>query len=143
MLSKKPLVPGLLVVCAIRSNVCKRAISPTNKTLIGVNHLAGHALTPRLTNKIAFPYLVLLVSGGHCQFLIVHSYKKYERLGGTIDDAPGEAFDKAARLLGLQQPGGPAIEEAAIKGDVNRFNLPRPLLDREDCNFSFSGPRQL
>jgi N6-L-threonylcarbamoyladenine synthase len=111
----------------------------TNKPLIGVNHLAGHALTPRLTNKVAFPYLVLLVSGGHCQFLIVHSYKKYERLGGTIDDAPGEAFDKAARLLGLQQPGGPAIEEAAIKGDVNRFDLPRPLLDREDCNFSFSG----
>ena len=111
----------------------------TNKPLIGVNHLAGHALTPRLTNKIDFPYLVLLVSGGHCQFLIVHSYKKYERLGGTIDDAPGEAFDKAARLLGLQQPGGPAIEEAAIKGNVNRFNFPRPLLDREDCNFSFSG----
>ena len=111
----------------------------TNKPLIGVNHLAGHALTPRLTNKVAFPYLVLLVSGGHCQFLIVHNYNKYERLGGTIDDAPGEAFDKAARLLGLQQPGGPAIEEAAKKGDVDRFDLPRPLLDRKDCNFSFSG----
>ena len=111
----------------------------TNKPLIGVNHLAGHALTPRLTNKVAFPYLVLLVSGGHCQFLIVHNYNKYERLGGTIDDAPGEAVDKAARLLGLQQPGGPAIEEAAKKGDANRFDLPRPLLNREDCNFSFSG----
>ena len=111
----------------------------TNKPLIGVNHLAGHALTPRLTNKVAFPYLVLLVSGGHCQFLIVHNYNKYERLGGTIDDAPGEAFDKAARLLGLQQPGGPAIEEAAKKGNADRFDLPRPLLDREDCNFSFSG----
>ncbi len=111
----------------------------TNKPLIGVNHLAGHALTPRLTNKVAFPYLVLLVSGGHCQFLIVHNYNEYERLGGTIDDAPGEAFDKAARLLGLQQPGGPAIEEAAKKGDSNRFDLPRPLLNREDCNFSFSG----
>ena len=111
----------------------------TNKPLIGVNHLAGHALTPRLTDKVAFPYLVLLVSGGHCQFLIVHNYNKYERLGGTIDDAPGEAFDKAARLLGLQQPGGPAIEEAAKKGNAGRFDLPRPLLNRDDCNFSFSG----
>ena len=111
----------------------------TNKPLIGVNHLAGHALTPRLTNKVSFPYLVLLVSGGHCQFLIVHNYNRYERLGGTIDDAPGEAFDKAARLLGLQQPGGPAVEEAAKTGDAKRFNFPRPLLNQEGCDFSFSG----
>ena len=109
------------------------------KPLIGVNHLAGHALTPRLTNKVNFPYLMLLVSGGHCQFLIVHNYNSFERLGGTIDDAPGEAFDKAARLLGLKQPGGPAIEEAAKTGAEDRFDLPRPLLDREGCDFSFSG----
>jgi N6-L-threonylcarbamoyladenine synthase len=82
---------------------------------------------------------MLLVSGGHCQFLIVHNYNSFERLGGTIDDAPGEAFDKAARLLGLRQPGGPAIEEAAKTGDEDRFDLPRPLLDREGCDFSFSG----
>ena len=107
--------------------------------LIGVNHLAGHALTPRLTDGLAFPYLMLLVSGGHCQFLIVHSLDKYTRLGGTIDDAPGEAFDKTAKLLGLPQPGGPAVEQAAKAGDATRFRFPRPLLDRPDCDMSFSG----
>lgn len=107
--------------------------------LIGVNHLAGHALTPRLTGDVTFPYLMLLVSGGHCQLLIVRGPDSYHRLGGTIDDAPGEAFDKSARLLGLPQPGGPEIEHAARKGDPTRFHFPRPLLDRDGCDMSFSG----
>lgn len=107
--------------------------------LIGVNHLAGHALTPRLTDQIAYPYLMLLVSGGHCQFLIVHGPDSFARIGGTIDDAPGEAFDKTARLLGLTQPGGPAVETAAKGGDPKRFVFPRPLLDRPGCDMSFSG----
>lgn len=107
--------------------------------LIGVNHLAGHALTPRLTDAVTFPYLMLLVSGGHCQFLIVSGPRAFSRLGGSIDDAPGEAFDKVARLLGLPQPGGPAVEATARDGDPARFKLPRPLLDRPDCNMSFSG----
>ncbi len=107
--------------------------------LIGVNHLAGHALTPRLTDDVGFPYLMLLVSGGHCQFLIVHDHDHFERIGGTIDDAPGEAFDKIARLIGLSQPGGPAVDRAALSGDAKRFDLPRPLLDRPGCDMSFSG----
>ena len=109
------------------------------KPLVGVNHLAGHALTPRLTDALAFPYLMLLVSGGHCQFLRADSAEDFTRLGGTIDDAPGEAFDKVARLLGLAQPGGPAVENAARSGDATRFKLPRPLLDRPGCDMSFSG----
>lgn len=107
--------------------------------LIGVNHLAGHALTPRLTDQVPYPYLMLLVSGGHCQFLIVNGPDAFTRLGSTIDDAPGEAFDKVARLLGLEQPGGPAVEKWAQDGDAKRFTFPRPLLDRTDCNLSFSG----
>lgn len=107
--------------------------------LIGVNHLAGHALTPRLTDGLAYPYLMLLVSGGHCQFLIVRGVDDFTRLGGTIDDAPGEAFDKTARLLGLPQPGGPSVETAAADGDETRFRFPRPLLDRPGCDLSFSG----
>ncbi|MCC7320115.1 MAG: tRNA (adenosine(37)-N6)-threonylcarbamoyltransferase complex transferase subunit TsaD [Rubellimicrobium sp.] len=107
--------------------------------IVGVNHLAGHALTPRLTGEADFPYLMLLVSGGHCQFLIVEGPDRFRRIGGTIDDAPGEAFDKIARLLGLPQPGGPHVERVAAAGDAGRFALPRPLLDREGCDLSFSG----
>lgn len=107
--------------------------------LWGVNHLAGHALTPRLVADLPFPYLLLLVSGGHCQFLAVEGPEAFVRLGGTIDDAPGEAFDKVAKLLGLPQPGGPAVEAEAAKGDASRFALPRPLLDRDGCDLSFSG----
>ncbi|MFM7334917.1 MAG: tRNA (adenosine(37)-N6)-threonylcarbamoyltransferase complex transferase subunit TsaD [Tabrizicola sp.] len=107
--------------------------------LVAVNHLAGHALTPRLTDGIAFPYLMLLVSGGHCQFLLVKGADSFQRLGGTIDDAPGEAFDKTAKLLGLPQPGGPSVEVEAALGDPKRFRFPRPLLDREGCDMSFSG----
>ena len=107
--------------------------------LIGVNHLAGHALTPRLTDAIAFPYLMLLVSGGQCQFLLVSGPDRFSRLGGTIDDAPGEAFDKVAKLLALAQPGGPSVEAEAQQGNPKRFALPRPLLDRPGCDMSFSG----
>jgi N6-L-threonylcarbamoyladenine synthase len=107
--------------------------------LVAVNHLAGHALTPRLTDGIRFPYLMLLVSGGHCQFLLVEGVDRFRRLGGTIDDAPGEAFDKTAKLLGLTQPGGPAVEAEATLGDPRRFRFPRPLLDRDGCDMSFSG----
>jgi N6-L-threonylcarbamoyladenine synthase len=106
--------------------------------LLGVNHLAGHALTPRLTDGLAFPYLMLLVSGGHCQFLRVDGPDSFARLGGTIDDAPGEAFDKVARLLGLSQPGGPSVEACAAEGEET-VPLPRPLLDRAGCDMSFSG----
>ncbi len=131
--------PGLIggvmsgVMCA--KGIC----AATGLPLVGVNHLAGHALTPRLTDGIAYPYLMLLVSGGHCQFLIARGPEDFSRLGGTIDDAPGEAFDKTARLLGLSQPGGPAVQAEAEQGDEARFRFPRPLLDRKDCNFSFSG----
>lgn len=131
--------PGL--IGGVLSGVmCAKGISAAmGLPLIGVNHLAGHALTPRLTDMIAYPYLMLLVSGGHCQFLLVRGVDAFTRLGGTIDDAPGEAFDKSARLLGLAQPGGPAIENEARHGDPKRFRFPRPLLNRDDCNLSFSG----
>ncbi|WP_147126515.1 tRNA (adenosine(37)-N6)-threonylcarbamoyltransferase complex transferase subunit TsaD [Shimia ponticola] len=129
------LIGGVLsgVMCA------KGLAATTGLPFVGVNHLAGHALTPALTDGLAFPYLMLLVSGGHCQFLIVKGPEEFTRLGGTIDDAPGEAFDKTARILGLPQPGGPSVEKAAQDGDATRFTLPRPLLDRDDCNMSFSG----
>lgn len=129
------LIGGVLsgVMCA------KGLAAATGLPLIGVNHLAGHALTPRLTNQVAYPYLMLLVSGGHCQFLIAHGHDRFERIGGTIDDAPGEAFDKTARLLGLTQPGGPSVEHAAKAGNAKRFALPRPLLNQAGCDMSFSG----
>jgi N6-L-threonylcarbamoyladenine synthase len=107
--------------------------------LWGVNHLAGHALTPRLVEDLTFPYLLLLVSGGHCQFIAVEGPESFTRLGGTIDDAPGEAFDKVAKLLGLGQPGGAFVEVEAAAGDPARFDFPRPLLDRNGCDLSFSG----
>ena len=110
-----------------------------NKPIIGVNHLAGHALTPRLTHSTKFPYLILLVSGGHCQFLIVKSASQFSRIGGTIDDAPGEAFDKTARILGLGYPGGPLVESRALNGDPYAYKLPRPLIDQKNCDMSFSG----
>lgn len=131
--------PGL--IGGVLSGVmCAKGLAvASGKPLVGVNHLAGHALTPRLTDDLTFPYLMLLVSGGHCQFLIVHGVTEFERLGGTIDDAPGEAFDKVARLLGLPQPGGPSVEAEAQKGKARRFALPRPLLDRPGMDLSFSG----
>ncbi|MGB1235915.1 MAG: tRNA (adenosine(37)-N6)-threonylcarbamoyltransferase complex transferase subunit TsaD [Planktomarina sp.] len=131
--------PGLIggVMAGV---MCAKGIAAgTGQPLIGVNHLAGHALTPQLTDGLEFPYLLLLVSGGHCQFVIAHDADRFERLGGTIDDAPGEAFDKTARILGLPQPGGPSVEDMAKQGNEKRFKLPRPLLDRDDMNMSFSG----
>jgi N6-L-threonylcarbamoyladenine synthase len=131
--------PGL--IGGVLSGVaCAKGIAAaTGLPLLGVNHLAGHALTPRLTDGLGFPYLVLLVSGGHCQFIIARGADDFTRLGGTIDDAPGEAFDKAARLMGLPQPGGPEVEREARAGDPRRFAFPRPLLDRPGCDLSFSG----
>jgi len=131
--------PGLIGGVLSGVMAAKGLAMGLGKPLIGVNHLAGHALTPVLTDGVAFPYLMLLVSGGHCQFLRVDGPQSFTRLGGTIDDAPGEAFDKVARLLGLPQPGGPVVEREAAKGDPNRFDLPRPLLDRPGCDLSFSG----
>lgn len=131
--------PGLIggVLAAV---MCAKGLAAaTGLPLVGVNHLAGHALTPRLTDGLAFPYLMLLVSGGHCQFLRVEGAEDFHRLGGTIDDAPGEAFDKIAKLLALPQPGGPAVEAEAALGDARRFAFPRPLLDRAGCDLSFSG----
>jgi N6-L-threonylcarbamoyladenine synthase len=131
--------PGLIggVLAAV---MCAKGLAAaTGLPLVGVNHLAGHALTPRLTDGLAFPFLMLLVSGGHCQFLRVEGVEEFHRLGGTIDDAPGEAFDKTAKLLALPQPGGPAVEGEAALGDARRFAFPRPLLDRPGCDLSFSG----
>ncbi|MFC5738864.1 tRNA (adenosine(37)-N6)-threonylcarbamoyltransferase complex transferase subunit TsaD [Sinirhodobacter huangdaonensis] len=131
--------PGL--IGGVMSGVmCAKGIAAgAGLPLVGVNHLAGHALTPQLTEGLAFPYLLLLVSGGHCQFLIAHGPEDFTRLGGTIDDAPGEAFDKTAKLLGLPQPGGPAVEAEAMTGDPKAVHFPRPLLDRPGCDMSFSG----
>ncbi len=131
--------PGLIGGVLSGVMAAKGLAMGLGKPLVGVNHLAGHALTPRLTDGLDFPYLMLLVSGGHCQFLRVEGPEGFTRLGGTIDDAPGEAFDKVARLLGLPQPGGPCVEVAARAGDPKRFKLPRPLLDRVGCDLSFSG----
>ena len=131
--------PGLIGGVLAGVMFAKGLAAAAGKPLVGVNHLAGHALTPRLTDDAALPYLMLLVSGGHCQFVRVEGPDRFRRLGGTIDDAPGEAFDKVARILGLAQPGGPSVEAEARQGDPNRFRLPRPLLDRPGCDLSFSG----
>jgi N6-L-threonylcarbamoyladenine synthase len=131
--------PGLIggVLAGV---MCARGLAAaTGLPVVGINHLAGHALTPRLSHGLAYPYLLLLVSGGHCQFLKVEGPDAFTRLGGSVDDAPGEAFDKVAKLLALPQPGGPAVEAEAAAGDPRRFPLPRPLLDRPGCDLSFSG----
>jgi N6-L-threonylcarbamoyladenine synthase len=131
--------PGLIGGVLVGLVTAKAIALAANKPLMAVNHLEGHALTARLTDDVAFPYLLLLVSGGHCQLLAVEDVGRYVRLGTTIDDAAGEAFDKTAKLLGLDYPGGPAIERAAIGGDPRRFPLPRPMQGRPGCDFSFSG----
>jgi len=131
--------PGLIGGVMSGVMFAKGLASATDTPLIGVNHLAGHGLTPCLTDGVGFPFLMLLVSGGHCQFLIVKGPQDFQRLGGTIDDAPGEAFDKTARLLGLAQPGGPSVQRAAMDGDAKRFPLPRPMLDKPGMDMSFSG----
>lgn len=131
--------PGLVGGLMVGVMTAKAMARAAGKPFVAVNHLEGHALTARLTDNVTFPYLLLLVSGGHCQLLGVYGVGEYERLGTTIDDAVGEAFDKTAKLLNLGYPGGPAVEKAAADGDENRFNLPKPLLNKPGCDFSFSG----
>lgn len=129
------LIGGLLVAVTYGRLLARAAALPW----YGINHLEGHALTARLTDKVAFPYLLLLASGGHTQLLWVEGVGRYRRLGTTLDDAAGECFDKAAKLLGLGYPGGPALEKAASGGNSRRFDLPHPMLGRVGCDFSFSG----
>ncbi|MBI2236516.1 MAG: tRNA (adenosine(37)-N6)-threonylcarbamoyltransferase complex transferase subunit TsaD [Magnetospirillum sp.] len=131
--------PGLIGGVIVGVMTAKAIALAAAKPFLAVNHLEGHALTARLTHGIAFPYLLLLVSGGHCQLLAVEGVGAYRRLGTTIDDAAGEAFDKVAKMVGLGYPGGPAVEAAAAGGDPARFTLPRPMKGRPDCDFSFSG----
>ncbi len=131
--------PGLIGGLLVGLMTGKSLAFAAGKPFVAVNHLEGHALTPRLTHGIAFPYLLLLVTGGHTQLVAVHGLGRYERLGTTVDDAAGEAFDKVAKLLGLGWPGGPALERIAASGDPHRFALPRPMLGRPNCDFSFSG----
>lgn len=131
--------PGLIGGVHVGTITGKAIASARGLPFVAVNHLEAHALTARLTNDLAFPHLLLLVSGGHCQLLAVEALGQYTLLGTTIDDAIGEAFDKTAKLLGLGFPGGPAVQEAAAHGDPKRFSLPRPLKGREGCDFSFSG----
>ena len=131
--------PGLIGGVIVGLMTAKAIALVHHKPLIAVNHLEAHALTPRLTDDLDFPYQLLLVSGGHTQLLMVHGVGKYQRLGTTIDDALGEAFDKTAKLLGLGFPGGPAVEQAAKSGDGERFKFPRPMIGRDELHFSFSG----
>lgn len=131
--------PGLIGGLIVGLTTAKAIALAQGLQLVAVNHLEAHALTVGLTEGLAPPYLLLLVSGGHTQLLLIHEVGKYERLGTTIDDALGEAFDKTAKLLGLGFPGGPAVERAAQEGDPTRFDLPRPMLGREEPHFSFAG----
>ena len=131
--------PGLIGGVLIGLTTAKALAYAARKPLVAVNHLEGHALTARLTHGVEFPYLLLLVSGGHSQILRVDGVGRYTRIGTTIDDALGEAFDKTAKLLQLGYPGGPAVEKMAAEGDARRVALPRPLVGRDEPNFSFSG----
>ena len=131
--------PGLIVCLTVGLNFGKTVAASLNKPFIAVNHLEGHALSPKLNSTLEFPYLLLLISGGHTQYLLVESLGKYKRLGTTIDDALGEAFDKTAKIIGIEFPGGPKIEKYAVKGNKNRFKLPRPIINRGGCNLSFAG----
>ena len=131
--------PGLLICLMVGMTAGKTIANFYKKPFYGINHLEGHALTMGLTKPIKFPYLLLLISGGHSQFLSVNGIGKYKRLGTTIDDALGEAFDKTAKILGIKFPGGPMIEVYAKKGDPQAYNLPKPILYRSGCNLSFAG----
>ena len=131
--------PGLVGGVMVGLSFAKGAALARNLPLIAVNHLEGHAVSARLGTEIAYPFLLLLVSGGHCQLLEVRGIGDMSRLGTTIDDAAGEAFDKIAKAMDLGYPGGPALERLAETGDGSRFALPRALLGRKDCDFSFSG----
>lgn len=131
--------PGLIGGLIVGSTTGKAIAAARGIPFLAVNHLEAHALTPRLTDGVGFPYLALLVSGGHCEIVAAEAVGRYRRLGATLDDAVGEAFDKAARMLGLGLPGGPEVERAAQGGDPSRFALPRPMAGRPGCDFSFSG----
>ena len=131
--------PGLIGGVMVGVMTAKALAFAHDRPFLAVNHLEGHALTVRLTEQVAFPYLLLLASGGHCQLLTVRGPGDYTQLGTTIDDAAGECFDKTAKLLGLGFPGGPAIERLAKNGDPQRFALPRPMWRKRGCDFSFSG----
>ena len=131
--------PGLIGGLLVGVMTAKAIAAVHALPFLAINHLAAHALLPRMLSPIAFPYLVLLISGGHCQLVIANGVDDYARLGTTIDDAVGETFDKTARLIGLGYPGGPAIERAAVQGNPDRFALPRPLTGRSGADFSFSG----
>jgi N6-L-threonylcarbamoyladenine synthase len=135
--------PGLIGGLLVGAGFGKGLALAAGRPFIAVNHLEGHALTARLPglapDRVDFPYLLMLLSGGHCQCVLVSGVGRYRRLGGTIDDAVGEAFDKVAKLLGLALPGGPALERIAASGDSRRHAFPRPLLGRPGCDFSFSG----
>ena len=131
--------PGLIGGVIVGSMYGKALASALGKPFIAINHLEGHALTARLTDNVEFPYLLLLVSGGHCQFVAVHAMGKYKILGQTLDDAVGEAFDKVAKMMNLGFPGGPIVEQLAIKGDPKRFDFPRPLYNQKNPDMSFSG----
>ncbi len=131
--------PGLVVCLTVGLNIGKSIAAFTNRPFIGVNHLEGHALSPGLEIKIEFPYLLLLISGGHTQFLIVNDVNQYEQLGTTIDDALGEAFDKTAKMLDLGYPGGPSVEKFSKLGDKKFFKLPEPIINKAGCNLSFAG----
>ena len=131
--------PGLIVCLTVGLSFGKAIALSLKKPFIAVNHLEGHALSPKLNSKIDYPYLLLLISGGHSQFLSVQGLGKYKRLGTTIDDALGEAFDKTAKLLGIEFPGGPQIEVYAKKGDPKKYVLPKPIFHKGGCNLSFAG----
>jgi len=131
--------PGLIVCLTVGLSFGKAIALSLKKPFIAVNHLEGHALSPKLNSKINYPYLLLLISGGHSQFLSVQGLGKYKRLGTTIDDALGEAFDKTAKLIGIEFPGGPKIEKFAKLGDKNFYTLPKPIINRGGCNLSFAG----
>ncbi len=135
--------PGLIGGLIVGSQVAKGIALAHRLPYVAVNHLEAHALTARLPGLVEggapFPFLLLLVSGGHCQCVAVEGVGRYVRLGGTVDDAAGEAFDKVAKLLGLGWPGGPVLERLAARGDPARYDFPRPMLGRPGCDFSFSG----
>lgn len=131
--------PGLIVCLSVGLSFGKAFASALDKPFIAVNHLEGHALSPKLNSELNYPYLLLLISGGHTQFLSVNGLGDYKRLGTTIDDALGEAFDKTAKLLGIEFPGGPQIEVYAKKGDPNKYELPKPIFHKGGCNLSFAG----
>ena len=131
--------PGLIVCLSVGLSFGKAFASSLDKPFIAVNHLEGHALSPKINSDLNYPYLLLLISGGHSQFLDVQGLGKYKRLGTTIDDALGEAFDKTAKLLGIDFPGGPQIEVLAKKGDPNKYELPKPIFNKGGCNLSFAG----